>query len=484
MNNRDWESMNENEFDSMLENSISEVPPEEIVAQVTPWKKAMNRVLMGIALCSLTLNFGCLSYLLPTVGMILSLLGFRSLRQENIWFKICLIITMLRAAFFFPELILNTTIIQEAFFSSTIAEVVAIVNPFLLFIQYFCLWRGLRTVQQKVNLSPRAKAVVALMIWFVCMCILVFVRYNGLVIGIAMILGFFIIIYSIHKLSKELDEAGYSIHPATVKVTDKAIVLMLILLLALGCFCGYYFGGSYPMNWTPIEESEKTEAGEIQAQLMELGFPEYVLQDLSAEDIAACEGAMQIVEDIYKEKELRITNVGVQLSGERDKWIIFHHFLWTSNPGFYGTESIQIWPVYKNISEGWISDGGVSGRVLYDKNGKTFVAPYHSIGEQTYTYSDILWGDQTNTDIFATFSMPEKGIDCRGYVAYPIKEIQDGYIISSWINYTHQESWLQYPVMTAMENRMRNSWNNDGAFMTIQNVFTLYPTDEGVEIIK
>ena len=119
-----------------------------------------------------------------------------------------------------------------------------------------------------------------------------------------------------------------------------------------------------------------------------------------------------------------------------------------------------------------------------DKNGKTFVAPYHSIGEQTYTYSDILWGDQTNTDIFATFSMPEKGIDCRGYVAYPIKEIQDGYIISSWINYTHQESWLQYPVMTAMENRMRNSWNNDGAFMTIQNVFTLYPTDEGVEIIK
>ena len=52
------------------------------------------------------------------------------------------------------------------------------------------------------------------------------------------------------------------------------------------------------------------------------------------------------------------------------------------------------------------------------------------------------------------------------------------------MNYTHQKSWLQYPAMTAMEKRMTNSWNDAGAFITIQDALQLYPEDEGTEIIK
>ena len=80
--------------------------------------------------------------------------------------------------------------------------------------------------------------------------------------------------------------------------------------------------------------------------------------------------------------------------------------------------------------------------------------------------------------------MPRRGENYRGYIAYPIVELEDGYIISSWMNYTHQKSWLQYPAMTAMEKRMTNSWNDAGAFITIQDALQLYPEDEGTEIIK
>ena len=245
---------------------------------------------------------------------------------------------------------------------------------------------------------------------------------------------------------------------------------------------------------------------------MELGFPEYVLNDLTPEDIAACDGALQVVVDItdeavndgrtvtteynngekrhieqktvYDVKELRITGVGVQIPGERERWIIFHHFLWTADPGFFGTESIQLWPAYRDISEGWASDGEVTGRVLYDKDEETFAAPYYSLGNQTFTSSSIFWGEQTSTDVFATFSMPWQGENYRGYVAYPIAEMQDDYIISSWVNYTHQQNWLHYPAVTAMEKRMANSWNDTGAFMTVQDALQFYPTNEGVEMIK
>ena len=46
----------ERDFDSLLENTVSELPPEDIVAEVTPWKRSMHRVLMGLALSGLTLN--------------------------------------------------------------------------------------------------------------------------------------------------------------------------------------------------------------------------------------------------------------------------------------------------------------------------------------------------------------------------------------------------------------------------------------------
>ena len=89
---------NEKEFDTVLESAVSELPPEDIVAEVTPWKKSIHRVLIGLALSSLTLNFLCLNYILPAIGMILMLLGYRTLKKENGWFRGCFLLTLLRSA--------------------------------------------------------------------------------------------------------------------------------------------------------------------------------------------------------------------------------------------------------------------------------------------------------------------------------------------------------------------------------------------------
>ena len=92
MSNHEWESMNERDFETMLEKSVLDF--DDVVEDVTPWRKAMSRVLIGMALCAITLNFWCLNYILPAVGMVLSLLGFRSLWRENKWFRNCFIITV------------------------------------------------------------------------------------------------------------------------------------------------------------------------------------------------------------------------------------------------------------------------------------------------------------------------------------------------------------------------------------------------------
>ena len=517
MTDREWDAMNEFELEELLRDSMSELPPEAVVTEVTPWKRAMNRVLVGLALNTVTLNFWCLNYILPTIGMILCLLGFRTLRHENRWLRNCFVITALRSAYFFPLLILNTMAIHSTVYASPVMSVLSALNLGLQFMLIFSLWRGLRAVQEKAGLPPAAGGALALLVWFAIICLLALVQYNGILIAGILIVGYFFILRNLWKLSKELDEAGYAIQAAPVKVPDRVVVITIYAILLIGCACGYLFGGSYPMDWNEVSAAEHSSVEEIKEQLLELGFPEYVLNDLTAEDIAACEGALQIVVEVrdhpmndgrtvttkkpappgtsnpglyvttttvYDVKELRITGVGVQIPGEREQWIIIHHFLWTTNPGFYGTESIQLWPTYRTISQGWGSAGDVTGRVLYDRDGTTYTAPYYSLGDRTFTSNSVFFGEQTSTDVFATFSMPSSGENHRGYVAYPIIEMQDGYITDCCINYTHQRFWMQYPAMTAMEKRMTNGWSDAGAFRTVQDALQFYPTDEGVKLIN
>lgn len=50
------------------------------------------------------------------------------------------------------------------------------------------------------------------------------------------------------------------------------------------------------------------------------------------------------------------------------------------------------------------------------------------------------------------------------------------------MNYTHQRSWLQYPVVTAMEKRMTSAWNRAGVFLTVQDALQFHPLEEEVEL--
>lgn len=506
MCDRPWETMTDADFEAMLAQSVPDTPPEEIVAEVTPWRRAMNRILFGMALCAITLNFLCLNYILPAIGTVLLLLGFRTLRRENRWLGGCFAITVIRAAYFFATLILNTTILQSAVFTPAVTTAFTAGNAVLLLALYFCFWRGLLAVQKKAGLPAQAGGALALIVWHALVCVLAAVQYGGWVVPIAMLIGYGFILRSLCRLSGVLDEAGYAIAPGPVRVTDRCLVLVIAAVLGIGCTLGYLFGGSYRMDWQPVDTSAQAQTEATRQRLLDLGFPEDVLDDLTPEDIAACDGALRVVAEVedypvndgrnvlweacneeneryyvqdtvYDVKELRLTGVAVQLPGERETWMVFHHFLWTTDPGFCGTEVLQIWPADENMQDGWRFAGDVTGRVLYDRDGQTFTASYHTLGRQTYTADSVFFGQRTNSDLFAAFSLPRHGEHARGYVAYTAAAVQSGCLLNSWINYTHQQSWLQYPVVTAMEKRMTSAFGNTGAFYTVQHALQFFPED-------
>ncbi len=514
MSDRKRNILLDDDFDLLLSSVLPDTPPENIADSVTPWKKAMDRVVIGFAMSAVTFNFALLNYILPAIGMVLVLLGFRALRRENRFFTACYAVTFIRAAYFFPLLVLNTTIYQSAFYASSRVHLLTVLNLVLQFVQYYCLWRALKEVKQKADLEPDAASAAWLMVWHVVTCVLGLIHYSGWLIFIGMIAAYICIVRSLLKSARELDEAGYAICAAPVRLTDRALVIIIAVVFIGASVCGYVFGNSYKMDWTPRDTAEHSEAEAVKSHLLELGFPEYVLCDLTEEEILACDGAKLVVHDVmdhpinpgrrveqklpakdgssdiryeittvYDKKELRITGVAVLLPCERETWMIFQHFLWTENPGFFGTECIQLWPP-DHFDLAWSTSDTVSGRLLYDCDGETYVSPYHSLGRETYESNPIFFGKSTRTDIFAAFSLPNRGSGHRGYISYSVEEMQDGWIMDCWINYLHHGKYIEYPAYTAIERRKNGSWSADKVYKLVQDALQFYPYDRGAQLIN
>lgn len=487
--------MTDREFDSYLEDIMDTPPPEELSGEFTPWRAAMNRILWGTVWTTLTFRFWNLDVILPAVGWIMLLLGYRALRRENIWFRLGYGISCFRLCFWLLNFALNATIFagEPALAPWRTAAGYSMILPGFLIL--LALRNGIRSVQKKSGLPPHGGN--GMLVWFVLIVILALLQISGLTAW-GLMIAYVCILRNLFALSKELDEAGYAVTPAPVRFSDSSLKRVYVGSMALALVIGFAFFGKYPMDWKPVPASEDPEVSAVRQELLELGFPAHILDDLTREDILACRGALRVVTEVndhpvnngrevreqdgdstfittvYDQKELRLTGIAVELPGEPERWKLIHHFQWTIDPGFPGTEVIQLWPADRH-SEGWASWGSLTGRVLYTKEQQTYSSPYHSLEALTYDSQSFLWGPQTNTDIFAAFSMPGSGGNHRGYVSYTISELEDGHSISSWLNYTHQTLRLQYPVITAREKHLTQGFGDTIHFKTIQDAIQFYP---------
>lgn len=491
-------SFGASEFDALTQT----LPPDDdILSVVSPCRRALQRILWGYALQAITFSFWKLQYLLPLIGMFLQLLGFRTLRRENRALSLGYVITVLRTILCFGILLLNTTIWCNLLSGMIWQNSLTGISLLLQFWQLGSFAVGLKRVQQKAAITPRMNAVVGMLVWLAALSILAWIGYRGILLSVLLIMTYVLLIRSLFHVAGDLERAGYAVTAATLRISDRALVGALVGILLIGAGIGYGFFGQYPMEWQPLESIETDELTSIQAKLLNLGFPEEILADLSEEELSALQDAEQVlvtatehpvnpgreVEErrgnkiihtvVYDQKELMITGIGVKLAGERESWRIIHHFRWVIEPDCVGTESIQLWTADR-LKEGWRMGSTVSGRLLCDREDGVYWAEYAELGEESYVSRDLLFGEQQTEEVFAVFSLPKKGENARGYLTYTVNEMQDGWIMDAWINYTHQISRLQYPVLTAKAMRMQTAWQDADVFLTIQDALQFNPNDD------
>lgn len=495
MDDRRFDREPEQDLDDLLSEGLSSPPPESILREITPWRRSMNRILWGMVLETITLNFWGLNYILPAVGHVLILLGLRTLRRENRAFRFWWWFMLAETGLWYFSLLHKAAPGWQAFDRTALGWTLAGLGFALGLIEYVCLWLGLRAVRRDAGLEPGAGGALVLMIWTVLLMLMAVsgLTQIGLISFGILIIIYFCVVRGLFKLSRELDEAGYALRPAPVRIPDWPLaggiwtaVLTGIVAVSLTC-------NRLPMNWQPVSQGSHSGVEELKAELAAMGFPENVLADLAPEEIQACGGALRVVTDMQEhsmtsfiddtDRPLKITGVAVELAGEREKWRIFHYFEWEAGTRFYGTDAMQFWPAY-HVGDGWAKSGPATGRVLCQRNGTEVWSPYYFLGEETFTLTNLFFGTRTSTDLFASFSFPVHGEHCRGYVAYETAENRDGYIIDSWVNYAHAKRMFQYPAQTALEWIQTSGINFESEpFFFVQTAIQFYPwtvDEEGV----
>lgn len=476
----------ERRFDDLLREDAAALPPPA-AGEINPWSMAMTRVLWGLGLITITLNFLYLDVILPAVGGLLLVLGFCTLRRENTPLRWCYILSLASLAVRGACIVLAALPVETGLAP-------AYVNIALLQVLYVCLWRGMVGVSRAAGEEkPAATAAGAMAVFYAVLTVLALIGVEGWLLVLPMLVLYILLLRSMVRLSRSLADTGYAITAAPVRLPDAAVLWGGLGVLLAAVLLAMFLGQRYPMDWQPRQDAPQDVA--IRQSLLDKGFPAQVLDDLTADEMAQLSGAVRVyhqterlysntayrevtlsrflrdpphtlqydrtltetddagnrtyryVYRVYDTLEQTMRHVAVELPAEDGaaRFVYIHHLTYAAPPSPY-TEMLELWPAWQTQGD-WFPGGHVSGRVLCERNGTAQAAAFHTLKSGSQQVSD-LFGTRQTQRITAGWSFPHGVESPRAYVFYDALRGQDGWVIESWANYVCQTAPV-YPFRDA-----------------------------------
>lgn len=401
------------DFDCSLATSLSELPPpEKTVREVTPFRSAMGKVVWGLCLTSFTLQLWYLQYLLPALGAILMVLGFRSLRRNNRWFRFCWIFSICEAIYLY-----NIDLLAATPFMPDPDQIPLWLQGITAFgraaVLFGCLWLGLRQAAGEVG-QPRRAAAPALWAlgWYTAIVLLgVLWPQPGWLVFLIMGIAFVCIVRSLLRLSESLGSWGYAVRAAPVRIGGgrlAAAYLLSLAVLTVGCCV---ISNHLPANAQIVEQpSESAETAAIRENLITLGFPEDLLARLPEEELGKLSGAETCYVDLdawgdSTDNGVRYMDIQVQTGFRTFRC---YHFFTVNTPKAVLQNQVRLEP----DTHATVTD--VAGQILWQKAETLYAA---ELSLETDMYTPPLLGG-TYDSWTALFSYPFFSTERQGWCAY------------------------------------------------------------------
>lgn len=321
-------------FDRDMQTLLEQLPEEQLpAARVTPWRQAMRCVLWGIGLTGITLNFWNLQHLLPMVGSILLVLGFRTLRQENGCLRSCWRLSIALAVLRGGYAVVMGTVLSRLVPWLEVAIVWTL--SVLFWLVCLGLWWGMKEIGRKAGQEkPSAKAAGALVLWYGVLILtgLLGQTLQGAAVWLLLAL-YIIILRQLTRLTRALDNCGYAVEAAPVWLDGRWLAGGYLVLVLAAVLLGQAMGQRLPMDYRPRQEPSQT-AQAVRDRLEGLNLPRELLDDLSDEDALSLSGVTQTVwmqEPVKKPlsgRTIQFCRAALLAPGDDgpDRWAILTYF--------------------------------------------------------------------------------------------------------------------------------------------------------------
>ena len=272
-------------FDELLREDAAALPPPSDSA-VNPWQTAMSQILWGMGLTTITLNLLYLDYILPALGAVLLVLGFRTLRRENAPLGWCYRLSL-------AALLLRGTAYVLLSLPVELDKTLAYCTSLVTLALYTCLWWGMVGVSRSAGAEkPAAPAAGAMAVLYGLLLPLAYIGLEGWLLVVPLLVIYIVLLRNMAKLSRSLADTGYVITAAPVRLPGWAVLWGSLGLLLASVLLAAFLGQRYPTDWQARKDAPQDET--IRQELLELGFPEAVLNDLTADEVAALDGAAAV----------------------------------------------------------------------------------------------------------------------------------------------------------------------------------------------
>lgn len=237
MTDKNMRTLSDDDFERTLTESISKLPPADIVSAVTPWKSAMNIILFGLVVVPSDTDV-----IIMGIKAVLLFDGFASVRRTNRFFKVSFILSLFTVIYTAVYLLLNGIGVELRFTSrafdpsmwDTAFEMISSITDIVLFVLF---WLGLRQICKSHGLSFNAKPAAALAaLYAVTFCIGLFrLPVTGFAAALVLIAVFLFIIYGVYRLVDGIGNFAYDIVPDFSKMgrirRDGAIIILFAACL-------------------------------------------------------------------------------------------------------------------------------------------------------------------------------------------------------------------------------------------------------------
>ena len=136
------------------------------------WKQTYEKILIGMGLFGITLNFLFLNQILPFLGALLLFTGFRKLRLENRWLKAGYAGAALKVVITIVNIVIGSVLEREKIYVSYVWKVIVFCGGILPVFLMVCLFLGMREELEKRKAEIKNEVLLHIIIWYVVVTVL------------------------------------------------------------------------------------------------------------------------------------------------------------------------------------------------------------------------------------------------------------------------------------------------------------------------